>query len=384
MVERIEHYGAAVPTTLSSPLSSAGVTFDIADATGWPTGAIGKFYVTIDAGQTSEERILCASRSGNTVTVATSGRGVDGTSASAHAASAPVAHTYSATEADDSNTHQLATSAVHGVAGALVGTTDTQTLTNKTLSGSANTFSNIPESAVTNLSSDLSTLTSGVNAKVPLSTVTTKGDLIVATASGAVARVGVGTNGQVLTADSAQAGGVKWATPSSAAGLVKIATQTLGATTASVTFSSIPQTYSGLRMVYVARTDGTGSQRVLYLQFNGDSGAHYNSAGIYGNGSTPTNVGDFGVSVMDVGLISAASAPAGCAGVGEIIIPAYAATTYYKSVSATTTAQPSSGSQFSGTFGGTWTSTAAITSVTLTSSGGSLLAGSTFTLYGVV
>lgn len=46
---------------------------------------------------------------------------------------------------------------------------------------------------------------------VPLSTVTTKGDLLVATGSGVIVRRGVGTNGQVLTADSAQADGVKWA-----------------------------------------------------------------------------------------------------------------------------------------------------------------------------
>jgi hypothetical protein len=42
---------------------------------------------------------------------------------------------------------------------------------------------------------------------------TTKGDLVVATGSGTYVRQGVGTNGQVLTADSAQADGVIWATP---------------------------------------------------------------------------------------------------------------------------------------------------------------------------
>jgi hypothetical protein len=38
-----------------------------------------------------------------------------------------------------------------------------------------------------------------------------KGDLLVGTANDTLARVGVGTNGQVLTADSAEAAGVKWA-----------------------------------------------------------------------------------------------------------------------------------------------------------------------------
>lgn len=50
---------------------------------------------------------------------------------------------------------------------------------------------------------------------VLLSTVTTKGDLIVGTGSGAVTRLGAGTNGYVLTADSTQTSGLKWAAASS-------------------------------------------------------------------------------------------------------------------------------------------------------------------------
>jgi hypothetical protein len=42
-----------------------------------------------------------------------------------------------------------------------------------------------------------------------------KGDLIAATAADTVARLAVGTNNQVLTADSSTATGLKWATPSS-------------------------------------------------------------------------------------------------------------------------------------------------------------------------
>lgn len=51
-------------------------------------------------------------------------------------------------------------------------------------------------------------------AYVLLSTVTTKGDLIAGTGSGAVTRLGAGTDGYVLTADSTQTSGLKWAAAS--------------------------------------------------------------------------------------------------------------------------------------------------------------------------
>jgi hypothetical protein len=71
-------------------------------------------------------------------------------------------------------------------------------------------------------SDDLTFFNTGVltaDAAIPKSTVTTKGDLIVATASGVVTRVGVGTNEFVLTADSATASGVKWAASTGGASL---------------------------------------------------------------------------------------------------------------------------------------------------------------------
>lgn len=65
----------------------------------------------------------------------------------------------------------------------------------------------------------LSTLSSNaqtqLDAKQARSTLTTKGDLYVATASATVARQGVGSNGQFLMSDSTQTNGVKWTTPTS-------------------------------------------------------------------------------------------------------------------------------------------------------------------------
>jgi hypothetical protein len=59
-----------------------------------------------------------------------------------------------------------------------------------------------------------------------------KGDLIAGTGADAFSRLAVGTNNQVLTADSAQATGMKWASPAS--GLTKISTTTLSSSYADI------------------------------------------------------------------------------------------------------------------------------------------------------
>lgn len=53
------------------------------------------------------------------------------------------------------------------------------------------------------------------NDAIAKSIITTKGDIIVATGPGTPARLGVGTNGQVLVANSSAAGGVEWSTAGS-------------------------------------------------------------------------------------------------------------------------------------------------------------------------
>src|SRR5687767_4391202 len=55
-------------------------------------------------------------------------------------------------------------------------------------------------------------------AGIPATLLDAKGDLIAASAADTAARLAVGTNGQVLTADSAETTGMKWATPSGSGG----------------------------------------------------------------------------------------------------------------------------------------------------------------------
>lgn len=91
------------------------------------------------------------------------------------------------------------------------------------------------------------TLTNPVIASVINNTITTtKGDLISATAASTPTRLGVGANNTVLTADSAEATGLKWATPSSGS-MTSIANGSLSGTT--VTLSSISADYVDLYLV---------------------------------------------------------------------------------------------------------------------------------------
>ena len=72
-----------------------------------------------------------------------------------------------------------------------------------------------------------------------------KGDLIGATAADTPARLAVGTNGQILTADSTAATGLAWATPSSGSMTLLSTTTASGAST---TVSSISGAYTNLKI----------------------------------------------------------------------------------------------------------------------------------------
>jgi len=104
------------------------------------------------------------------------------------------------------------------------------------------------------------------------SIVDAKGGIIAATAADTVARLAVGTNGQVLTAASGEATGLSWATPSVDANFTLLnsgGTSLSGATT-TVSFSA----YNSL-LITLENVSTNSGNSVIDVRFNSDSGSNY-------------------------------------------------------------------------------------------------------------
>ena len=102
-----------------------------------------------------------------------------------------------------------------------------------------------------------------------VSPLTTKGDLY--TFSTSDARLAVGTNTHVLTADSAEATGLKWAAPAGGGGMTLLSTTTLSGT--STTLSSISQSYTDL--YFVLTNCSTQNVDAFKIRPNNDTGSNY-------------------------------------------------------------------------------------------------------------
>lgn len=158
-----KYSSTSVETTLAGTISNSATTITVAAGTGTAlmggvtlaAGNVDQFTVALDPDTVNEEIVFVTAVSSDTLTVV---RGRAGTTAIVHTAGATVQHVLT--------------------------------------------------------SDDLNFYTAGVataDAAIPKSLVTTKGDILAATASATVARVGVGANDYILTADSTQSAGIKWA-----------------------------------------------------------------------------------------------------------------------------------------------------------------------------
>jgi hypothetical protein len=158
-----------------------------------------------------------------------------------------------------------------------------------------------------------------------------------------------------------------------AATYTPIASITLGATATSVTFSSIPQTYTDLVMVEQG-TSNAGTNNLTF-QVNGDTGTNYSRTTLFGTGSVA------GSSRSSNSTLGYANAVATTISDNQIHIFNYSNTTTYKTF---LTKGGYSADQVVVRVN-LWRSTAAITSLFLACDGGnSFASGTTFNLYGIL
>jgi len=131
----LRYYANAPATTLSAGITNSAISLTVASATGLPVSY--PYTLIIDRGQVTEEIIEVTGGAGTTLTVT---RAADDSTAFAHDAGATVEHGISARDIREANTHVNSTNGVHGLAGNVVGDTDTQALSNKDLTDPTNTF----------------------------------------------------------------------------------------------------------------------------------------------------------------------------------------------------------------------------------------------------
>ena len=154
-----------------------------------------------------------------------------------------------------------------------------------------------------------------------------------------------------------------------------IATQTLGSAAASVTFSSISGAYTDL--VLVCNAAVTSSTQEWNMRLNGDTASNYSSTYLTGNGTTASSARETSQTrffMQYYGYLSTGQS------MNLIQLMNYSNATTYK------TLLSRAGNVDNGLTGGVhlWRSTSAINTILIYPTASTFIAGSTFTLYGIL
>ena len=154
----------------------------------------------------------------------------------------------------------------------------------------------------------------------------------------------------------------------------------ISSSTASITFSNIPQTYTDLKLVISARNNDTNGAGNILMGFNGSTSSFTNNF-LQGSGSgTP---GSSSVAQM-IGDMDTAAETANTFNNIEVYIPNYTSNTY-KSFISDSVMENNANPAYQMLTANLWSNVSPITSIEITnrSAGKSFVSGSTFYLYGI-
>jgi hypothetical protein len=163
-----------------------------------------------------------------------------------------------------------------------------------------------------------------------------------------------------------------------------IQTITLGTTASAIEFTSIPQTFTDLKMLISGRSALTSHASFMPIQFNGSGAAEYTQRRLYTDGVAPTGQNANNDSSLYLSVVNAASSTANTFGSSEVYIPNYTGATQ-KSLSIDAVTESNSATQGhtqASITAGVWANTAAITSIRV-STDVNWVAGTTISLYGI-
>jgi len=157
-----------------------------------------------------------------------------------------------------------------------------------------------------------------------------------------------------------------------------IATTTLGSATTSITFSSIPATYTDLRLV-IAVSSASGGFNIR-TQFNSDTGANYSSTWLQGDGSVASSSRNTGLTYLQFFAGESSTLPT----LRTLDLFSYSGSKLKTGLM--TGSNDYNGSGYVSRQVGLWSSTAAINTIYLFLSGVSqtFSIGTTATLYGIL
>lgn len=162
-----------------------------------------------------------------------------------------------------------------------------------------------------------------------------------------------------------------------------ISSDILTSSQASVTFSSIPATYSDLVLSISARSNVSSNQDTINLRFNGNTGSIYSNVRVFGSGSTSGSNTNANLDRMLAPYSNGNTATSNSFGSIEVYIPSYLVS-QNKPLSAFGVSETDSATAYMAITAGLFSSTTAISSMTIAPENGtSWLSGSSFYLYGI-